>query len=88
LNPGRSASSQSPPFGTVAPANLADGRPVFIVRGDDGTVAVNDGFSTHVPFGIGKLVAWCPSARTFDDVYHGSKWNEGPTVTSLAISRV
>ena len=68
-----------PPLGQVAPANLADGRPVFVVHQVDGTAEVIDGYSTHVPYGIAKLVAWCSTSRTFDDVFHGSKWNDGGT---------
>jgi hypothetical protein len=65
-----------PPVGGVVAANLADGRPVFVVHHEDGTVGVVDAFSTHVTFGIGKLVGWCSSSRTFEDPFHGSKWNE------------
>jgi len=78
-----------PPTGQVAPANLDDGRPVFVVHREDGTVAVIDAYSTHVPYGLAKLVAWCPSSRSFDDVFHGSRWNEdgaylmGPGPTGL-----
>jgi len=76
--------------GQVAAANLADGRPVFVVHRDDGTVEVIDGFSTHVPWGVAKLVVWCPTSRTFDDVFHGARWTEsgayisGPAPTGLA----
>jgi hypothetical protein len=79
-----------PPLGQVAPANLADGRPVFVVHQDDGTVEVIDGYSTHVPWGLAKLVAWCSTSRTFDDVFHGARWSEsgtyisGPAPTGLA----
>lgn len=79
-----------PAVGEVAPANLADGRPVFVVHHDDGTVSVVDGFSTHVPWGLAKVVAWCSTSRTFDDAFHGAKWNEdgdyliGPAPNGLA----
>jgi len=79
-----------PPVGHAAPANLADGRPVFVVDHPDGSVEVVDAFSTHVPYGIGKLIAWCSTSGLFDDVYHGSKWSEdgtylmGPAATGLA----
>ena len=79
-----------PPLGQVAPANLADGRPVFVAHHADGTVEVIDGFSTHVPWGLAKLIAWCSTSRTFDDVFHGARWNErgtyisGPAPTGLA----
>ncbi len=78
-----------PAIDEVAPANLADGRPVFVVHHNEGTVSVVDGFSTHVPWGLAKVVAWCSTSRTFDDVFHGAKWNEdgdylvGPAPTGL-----
>ncbi len=78
-----------PAIGQVAPANLADGRPVFVVHHPDGTVSVIDGFSTHVPFGLAKLISWCPTSRTFDDLFHGSRWDDsgyyelGPAPTGL-----
>jgi hypothetical protein len=65
-----------PPVGQTAPALLSDGHPVFVVHREDGSIVVVDAFSTHVPFGIGTLVGWCPSSRTFEDPFHGSKWNE------------
>jgi Rieske Fe-S protein len=79
-----------PPIGQVAPANLDDGRPVFVVHRPDGMVEVIDAFSTHDPGGLGKLIAWCPSSRGFEDPFHGSKWDEngsylmGPAPTGLA----
>jgi hypothetical protein len=79
-----------PPVGQVSAANLADGHPVFVVHQIDGTVEVIDAFSTHDPYGLSKLVAWCPSSRTFDDVFHGSRWDEsgtymlGPAPSGLA----
>lgn len=78
-----------PPVGGVVAANLPDGRPVFVVHHEDGTVSVVDAFSTHVAYGIGKLVGWCSSSRTFEDPFHGSKWDEfgdyalGPAPTGL-----
>ncbi len=38
-----------PPRGDVAPDFLPDGRPVFVVHHDDGTVSVVDAFSSHHP---------------------------------------
>jgi hypothetical protein len=78
-----------PAIGQVAPANLADGRPVFVVHHPDGAVSVIDGFSTHVPFGLAKVIGWCPTSRTFYDPFHGSQWTEtgsyvaGPAPTGL-----
>jgi hypothetical protein len=83
-----------PPVGGVVVANLADGRPVFVVHHEDGTVGVVDAFSTHVTFGIGKLVGWCSSSRTFEDPFHGSKWNEfgdyalGPAPAGLVTYKI
>jgi Rieske Fe-S protein len=75
---------------TVA-AFLGDGQPVFVVRHTDGTVSVVDAFSTHGPiYGVSKLVGWCASSRTFDDPFHGSKFNAygrylvGPAPSGLA----
>jgi hypothetical protein len=78
-----------PPVGQAAPANLADGRPVFVVHQADGTVGVIDGISTHVPFGLAKLNVWCRSSQLFEDLFHGSKWTQdgdyvlGPAPTGL-----
>jgi hypothetical protein len=50
---------------------------------------VVDAFSTHTPFGVGTLVAWCAASRTFDDLRHGSTFDEqgryilGPAPTGL-----
>jgi len=58
-----------PALGDAAAVFLADGRPVFIV-------SVVDAFSTHTPFGVGTLVGWCAATRTFDDLQHGSTFDE------------
>jgi Protein of unknown function (DUF4232) len=81
-----------PPAGTVAPALLSDGRPVFVVHLEGG-VGVVDAGSTDRPWGIGALVAWCPSSRTFDDLFHGARWSAagshltGPADGDLTIYR-
>jgi RNA polymerase sigma-70 factor (ECF subfamily) len=88
--PGALGVLEAPPVGEVAPGNLEDGRPVFVVHREDGIVEVIDAFSTHDPGGLGKLIAWCPSSRGFEDPFHGSKWDEngsyllGPAPTGLA----
>ena len=66
-----------PALGDAAAVFLADGRPVFIVHHEDGTVSVVDAFSTHTPFGVGTLVGWCAATRTFDDLQHGSAVHPG-----------
>ena len=80
-----------PPRGDVAPVFLSDGRPVFVVHHDDGTVSVVDAFSSHVQYGIKDLVAWCPSTREFVEVAHEARFDEfgswvsaGPAPSGLA----
>ncbi|MEP6806968.1 MAG: hypothetical protein ABI978_00015 [Chloroflexota bacterium] len=79
-----------PAIGAVEAAFLADGRPIFVVRHRDGRVSVLDAFSTHVPT-VYKLVAWCPEARLFSDLVHGSTYDEwgvaigGPAPTSMTV---
>jgi hypothetical protein len=86
--------SPAPPLllarrGETLPEQLPDGRPIFVARHEDGSVDVVDAFSTHAPWGIRYLVAWCPSSRTFVDPFHGSVFNEygqyllGPAPTGL-----
>lgn len=83
-----------PALGSAVATNLADGRPVFVVHHEDDTISVVDAFSTHVTFGIAKLVGWCPSSRTFEDPFHGSKWDAfgdyalGPAPTGLVTYRL
>ncbi len=80
-----------PPRGEVAPVFLADGRPVFVVHHEDGTVSVVDVFSSHVQYGLKDLVAWCPSTREFVEVAHEARYDEfgnwhaaGPAPSGLA----
>jgi hypothetical protein len=65
-----------PPRGEVAPVFLADGRPVFVVHHEDGSVSVVDSFSSHVQYGLKDLVAWCPSTRHFVEVAHEARFDE------------
>ena len=77
-----------PPIGEVNATFLADGRPVFVARHRDGRTSVLDAFSTHVTT-VHKLLAWCPEARVFSDVFHGATYDEsgiairGPAATSM-----
>jgi hypothetical protein len=80
-----------PPRGDAAPSFLADGRPVFVVHHEDGSVSVVDAFSSHLQYGIRDLVAWCPSTREFVEVAHEARFDEfgswssaGPAPTGLA----
>ncbi len=65
-----------PPIGQVAAARLQDGHPVFVVHHQTGEISVLDAFSTHVPYGIFKMVAWCPEARIFEELATGSLYDE------------
>lgn len=78
-----------PPRGDVAAVRLRDGRPVFVVHHQTGEIDVLDAFSTHVPYGVYKMVAWCPESRIFTDLVHGARYDEwgvyegGPAPTSM-----
>jgi hypothetical protein len=78
--PSASPSSRSllpfPAPGNTVIAYLDDGRPVFVVRHPNGDASVLDAFSTHVPYGVRVLVAWCPQRRTFHDPRAGGGWDE------------
>ena len=63
-------------LGDMSAQTLSDGRPVFVVRHSNDTITVLDAFSTHVPYGISKLVAWCPQKRIFNDLIHGATYDE------------
>jgi hypothetical protein len=74
---------ESDPFSVARPRrgearadHLADGTPVWVIGHEDGGVDVLSGFSTHEPFGLSKLLWWCPPSRVLDDPFHGSKWDE------------
>ena len=65
-----------PPAGHARADYLADGTPVWVIGHLDGSVDVLSAFDTHVPFNLGKMLWWCPSARGLDNPNHGSKWDE------------
>jgi hypothetical protein len=79
-----------PPAGQTRADYLADGTPVWVIGHQDGTVDVLSGFDTHVPFNLGKLLWWCPTARGLENPNHGSRWDEygvkigGPAPAGLA----
>ena len=80
----------APAVGETVATFLRDGHPVFVVDHEDGSLSVVDAFSTDAPFGIGYMVGWCESSRTFDDLHGGAKFDEtgryvlGPAPTGLA----
>jgi hypothetical protein len=61
-----------PEVGETDPGLLDDGHPVFVVHDLDGTVVVIEAVSTHL---TDDAMAWCPSSRTIDDVFHGARWD-------------
>ena len=88
--PDDSFSLQRPNAGQARADYLADGTPVWVIGHQDGSVDVLSGFDTHVPFNLGKMLWWCPSARALDNPNHGSRWDEygvklgGPAPAGLA----
>jgi hypothetical protein len=68
-----------PARGQVAPVFTLDGRPVFVVHHEDGTVGVVDGFSSHHPWGFDDLNVWCPSTRRFVEGAHLAQFDESGT---------
>lgn len=78
-HPGQPAGSNTiavPPRGHVSPVFLEDGRPVFVVHHQDGTVSVVDGFSSHRAWGVEDMTVWCPSTREFVEAAHEARFDE------------
>lgn len=65
-----------PPRGETSAVFLDDGRPVFVVHHEDGTVSVVDGFSSHRAWGVEEFVVWCPSTREFVEAAHEARFDE------------
>ena len=81
-----------PARGDVAPVFLPDGRPIFIVHHEDGTVSVVDAFSSHRAWGFEELNVWCPTTREFVEWAHEAHYDEyghwvsaGPAPTGVQI---
>jgi hypothetical protein len=66
------ATVRQPPAGETLAAFLDDGRPVFVAHDESGALAVLDAQSSHVPSGVGQLLAWCSVDRHFEDRFGGS----------------
>lgn len=80
-----------PPRGDVAAVFLPDGRPVFVVHHEDGSVSLVDAFSSHRAWGVEELVVWCPAGRYFVEPAHGARFDEfgnydsiGPAPSGIA----
>ena len=65
-----------PPRGETSAVFLDDGRPVFVVHHEDGTVSVVDGFSSHRAWGVEEFIVWCPSTREFVEAAHQARFDE------------
>jgi hypothetical protein len=71
-----------PARGETSPMFLADGRPVFVVHHEDGTLSVVDAFSSHRAWGFEEPVEWCPTTRQFVEWAHEAHFDEYGTWTS------
>lgn len=80
-----------PEIGETEPGLLEDGHPVFVVHDLDGSVYVVEAVSTHI---VDDHMAWCPSSRTINDVFHGALWDaqgryvSGPGASDLGSYRI
>jgi hypothetical protein len=79
-----------PPVGQTIAEELADGRPVFVVRHEDGRVDVFNAVSPRaMPTGLRILLAWCPERRVFVDRSGGAafdefgSWLHGPSPSDM-----
>ena len=70
------ASLPRPEPGETLATYLDDGRPVFLVRHQNGDISVLDATSTHVADGVRILNVWCPKSRAFQDLRSGGGWDE------------
>ncbi|MDP9342764.1 MAG: hypothetical protein M3Q23_11875 [Actinomycetota bacterium] len=79
----------APAPGEAVAGFLDDGTPLLAVAHADGSVTVVEAVSPHVALGVKKILGWCASSRTFDDPFHGSRFDEygrylaGPAPTGL-----
>jgi hypothetical protein len=85
----------APPRGEAIAGVTERGIPFLAVRHDDGTLTAFEAVSTHLGRGnVRRLLGWCASSRTFDDPFHGSRFDEfghylmGPAPTGLVRLRV
>ena len=76
IQPARWTTIQVPPRGQTSAMFLEDGRPVFVVRHEDGTVSVVDAFSSHRAWGVEDMTVWCPTTREFVELAHEARFDE------------
>jgi TolB protein len=84
----------APPVGEALAGFTEDGMPLIVVHHAEGGFTAVEAVSPHRPWGIKKLLGWCPSSRTFDDPFHGARFDEygryisGPAPTGLVLRTV
>jgi dipeptidyl aminopeptidase/acylaminoacyl peptidase len=81
---------QAPPAGETLAGFTERGIPFLIVRHTDGTLTAVEAVSPHLATDdVRKLLGWCASSRTFDDPFHGARFDEygryilGPSPSGL-----
>jgi TolB protein len=81
---------QAPPPGEAMAGFTQSGTPFLVVRHDDATLSAFEAVSPHLAAGdVRKLLGWCASSRTFDDPFHGARFDEfghyvsGPSPSGL-----
>ena len=79
-----------PPGEAIAGFTEGGNIPFLVVRHEDGSLSAFEAVSPHLATGdVRKLLGWCASSRTFDDPFHGSRFDEagryvsGPSPTGL-----
>jgi TolB protein len=84
----------APPLGEASAGFTEGGTPLIVVHHSDGTFTAVEAISPHQPWGIRKVLGWCASTRTFDDPFHGSRFDEygryvsGPAPSGLVLRTV
>ena len=81
---------QAPSPGQALAGFTESGVPFLIVRHWDGTLTAVEAVSPHLATDdVRKLLGWCASSRTFDDPFHGARFDEygryisGPSPSGL-----
>ena len=81
---------QAPPPGEAIAGFTESGIPFLVVRHDDGSLTAVEAVSPHLAAGdVRKLLGWCASSRTFDDKFHGARFDgsgryvSGPSPSGL-----
>jgi nitrite reductase/ring-hydroxylating ferredoxin subunit len=83
---------QAPPPGEALAGFTEGGIPFLVVRHANGTLTAVEAVSPHLATSdVRKLIGWCASSRTFDNPFHGARFDEsgryvsGPSPSGLAL---